>query len=242
MLPKITQPEFEITLPVIQRKVKFRPFLVREEKVLMIGKEGNAKDQLNTMIQILNEVVLSPKNFNARDLTSVDVEYMFMHLRAKSVNNVVKLKYKDTEDEKIYDFELDLNTIEPIFAEDRSNIVDIGPYKVELREPTLAILEKLELNMDDAKTITTDEVSQEQIDGVFSLLGHCLVKVTDGDQVYDDFTVQEAKEWFQSIDIKAFESLQTWFETAPKLEHTFEYVNDLGNDRKITLRGIQDFF
>ena len=96
--------------------------------------------------------------------------------------------------------------------------------------------------MDDAKTITTDEVSQEQIDGVFSLLGHCLVKVTDGDQVYDDLIVQEAKEWFQSIDIKAFESLQTWFETAPKLEHTFEYVNDLGNDRKITLRGIQDFF
>ena len=96
--------------------------------------------------------------------------------------------------------------------------------------------------MDDAKTITTDEVSQEQIDGVFSLLGHCLVKVIDGDQVYDDFTVQEAKEWFQSIDIKAFESLQTWFETAPKLEHTFEYVNKLGNDRKITLKGIQDFF
>ena len=95
MLPKITQPEFEITLPVIQRKVKFRHFLTGEEKVLMIGKEGNAKDQLNTMIQILNEVVLSPKNFNARDLTSVDVEYMFMHLRAKSVNNVVKLKYKD---------------------------------------------------------------------------------------------------------------------------------------------------
>ena len=55
MLPKITQPEFEITLPVIQRKVKFRPFLVREEKVLLIGKEGNANDQLNTMIQILNE-------------------------------------------------------------------------------------------------------------------------------------------------------------------------------------------
>ena len=120
MLPKITQPEFEITLPVIQRKVKFRPFLVREEKILLIGKEGNARDQLNTMIQILNEVVLSPKNFNARDLTSVDVEYMFMHLRAKSVNNIVKLKYKDTEDESIYDFELDLNTIEPIFSEDRS--------------------------------------------------------------------------------------------------------------------------
>ena len=98
MLPKITQPEFEITLPVIQRKIKFRPFLVREEKVLLIGREGNAKDQLNSMIQILNEVVLSPKNFDARDLTSVDVEYMFMHLRAKSVNNIVKLRAAGLED------------------------------------------------------------------------------------------------------------------------------------------------
>ena len=242
MLPKITQPEFEITLPVIQRKVKFRPFLVREEKVLMIGKEGNAKDQLNTMIQILNEVVLSPKNFNARDLTSVDVEYMFMHLRAKSVNNVVKLKYKDTEDEKIYDFELDLNSIEPIFAEDRSNIVDIGPYKVELREPTLAILEKLELNMDDAKDPDNPDVSPEQIDTVFNLLAHCLIKVYDDEQVYDDFTLEEAKEWFQAIDVKSFEEVQSFFESAPKLEHKLEYVNKKGNNRLITLRGIQDFF
>ena len=68
-LPKITQPEFEITLPVLQKKVKFRPFLVKEEKVLLVGKEGNAGEQLNAMINLLEDVVLSPKNFNARDLT-----------------------------------------------------------------------------------------------------------------------------------------------------------------------------
>ena len=67
-LPKITQPEFEITLPVIKKKIKFRPFLVREEKVLLVGKEGSSSEQLNAMIQIVEDVVLT-KNFNARDLT-----------------------------------------------------------------------------------------------------------------------------------------------------------------------------
>ena len=241
-LPKITQPEFEITLPVINKKIKFRPFLVKEEKVLLIGKEGSAGEQMNAMVQILKDVVLSPKNFDPTDLTAVDIEYLFMHLRAKSVNNIVKLKYKDTEDENVYDFELDLNEIEPVFDPDRSNILDVGDYKVELKEPSLKILENLELNFDDAKDIGVDEISPDQVEGVFKLLSHCLVSVSDKDTVYDDFTVQEAKEWFQAIDLRSFENIQTWFETAPKLEHTFNYVNKKGNNRKITLRGIQDFF
>ena len=64
-LPKITQPEFEITLPVIKKKIKFRPFLVREEKVLLVGKEGSSGEQLNAMINLVEAVVLSTKNFNA---------------------------------------------------------------------------------------------------------------------------------------------------------------------------------
>ena len=119
-LPKITQPEFEITLPVIGKKVKFRPFLVNEEKVLLVGKEGSPAEQMNAMIQILKSVVLT-KNFNPRDLTTVDMEYLFMHLRAKSINNIVKLRYKDTEDESIQDFELDLNEVQPNIDPDRSN-------------------------------------------------------------------------------------------------------------------------
>ena len=106
-LPTITQPEFEITLPVIGKKVKFRPFLVKEEKVLLVGKEGSANDQMNAMMQTLKNVVISPTNFNPEDLTTVDVEYLFMHLRGKSVNNIVELKYKDKEDDQIYDFQID---------------------------------------------------------------------------------------------------------------------------------------
>ena len=137
-LPKITQPEFEITLPVIKKKIKFRPFLVKEEKILLVGKEGSAGDQIRAMRNILETVVLSPKNFSAGDLTVTDLEYLFMHLRGKSVDNIVKLRYKDTEDEEIYDFEVDINDVEPTFTEGRSYEVPVGSLTLELKDPTMA--------------------------------------------------------------------------------------------------------
>ena len=139
-LPKITQPEFEITLPVIKKKIKFRPFLVKEEKVLLVGKEGSPGDQINAMKNLLQDVVLSPKNFNAGDLTVTDLEYLFMHLRGKSVDNIVKLRYRDTEDEEIYDFEVDINDVQVSFTEGRVNTVPVGDLTLELKEPTMDIL------------------------------------------------------------------------------------------------------
>ena len=193
------------------------------------------------MIQIVEDVVLT-KNFNAKDLTSTDLEYLFMHLRAKSVNNLVKLKYQDKEDESVYDFELDLNTLEPTIDPDREYTLDIGEYKVELKDPTVGIMEQVGMGLEGLDPDNPEDVSPEQVDTVFGLLAHCLIKVYDDEQVYDDFTIEEAKSWFSAIDVKSFEVIQTFFETAPKLEHKFHYVNKKGNNRTITLRGIQDFF
>ena len=235
-LPKITQPEFEITLPVLQKKVKFRPFLVKEEKVLLVGKEGNAGEQLNAMINLLEDVVLSPKNFDARDLTVCDMEYLFMHLRAKSVNNLVKLKYKDNEDGDVYDFEINIDDVEPTIDPDRSKTFAAGDLMVEMKDPTVGIMEKAGVSMDGLKE---DDASS---DDMFQLLAHCLVQVTDKDSVYDDFTIQEAIDFLSSLDIKTFEHIKEFFESAPTLTHELTYVNKNGKDIKITLRGIQDFF
>ena len=110
-LPKIATPTYELVLPSTEQPIEFRPFLVKEEKVLLVGKEGSAVDQMRAIKQILKNVVLSPKNFNPGDLTSTDVEYLFMHLRGKSVNNIIQLKYRDKEDEQVYDFEVDIEEI-----------------------------------------------------------------------------------------------------------------------------------
>ena len=239
-LPKITQPEFEITLPVIKKKIKFRPFLVKEEKVLLIGKEGSAADQLNAMKNLLQDVVLSPKNFNAGDLTVTDLEYLFMHLRGKSVDNVVKLRYRDTEDELTYDFEVDINDVQVKFKEDRSYSIPVGELTLELRDPTMDILQNAGMSIDGVDQINENE--QPDLDAVFTMLTKCLVKVYDSEQVYDDFTDEEALTFLKSIDINSFKKVQEFFDTAPRLEHTIKYKNNLGHDREVVLKGLADFF
>jgi len=239
-LPKITQPEFEITLPVIGKKVKFRPFLVKEEKVLLVGKEGTAQDQMNAMLQVLQNVVISPKNFNPGDLTSTDVEYLFMHLRGKSVNNIVQLKYKDKEDEQIYDFEVDIDDIEPTIVKDRSYEVELSNgLMMKLKDPTMTAIKACGMDLDTVQE-GADQLSQSE--SVFKLVAHCLESVWDSKEVYDDFTIDEAINFVQSIDVKSFEAVQEFFETAPKLTHTLTYTNSLGNNREIVLQGVADFF
>lgn len=239
-LPKITQPEFEITLPVIKKKIKFRPFLVKEEKVLLIGKEGSAADQVNAMKNLLQDVVLSPKNFNAGDLTVTDLEYLFMHLRGKSVDNIVKLRYKDTEDEQVYDFEVDINDVQAKFTENRSYSIPVGDLTLELKDPTMDILQEAGVSIDGVEQLGDDDTSN--LDAVFIMLTKCLIKVYDSEQVYDDFTEQEALTFLKSIDINSFKKVQEFFDTAPKLEHIIKYKNNLGNEREVVLRGLSDFF
>ena len=241
-LPKITQPEFEITLPVINKKIKFRPFLVKEEKILLVGKEGEAEDQMNAMTQVLKNVVISPKNFNPMDLTSADVEYLFLHLRGKSVDNILKLKYKDNEDNEVYDFEVDINDININLNKDRIYKVQLQNLTMELKDPTLDIIKQAGMSMESAEPSDQNIIQEGQMENVFNLLAHCIVKVYDSEQVYDDFSHKEAVDFLKSMDVNSFKQIQDFYESAPKLEHTIEYKNSLGSERKIVLSGLSDFF
>jgi hypothetical protein len=110
-LPKIDQPLFDMIIPSSGRKVTFRPFLVREEKILLIAQQsGNDSEIIRAIKQILNNCFIEDIDLNT--FAIFDLEYAFLKLRAKSVNNVVKLAYRDTEDDEVYNFELDLDTIE----------------------------------------------------------------------------------------------------------------------------------
>lgn len=232
-LPKLQQPLFDLTLPISGKKVKFRPFLVKEEKILLIGKDGGPKQQMTAIKQLLSEVIVEPKKFNPASLILADMEYLFMKLRARSVQNIVTLKYRDKEDNEVYDFEVNLDEIEPTLSEDHVNVIDLdGNIGIELKEPTLGLIEKLDIK-------EGEEASRES---VYKLLAGCIVKVYDSNEVYDDFTEKEAVEFIQNLDMNMFEKLKQFYDTLPKLTHTFEYTNKMGNSRKIKLQGLADFF
>lgn len=232
-LPKLQQPLFDLTLPISKQEIKFRPFLVKEEKILLIGKDGGPKQQMTAIKQLLSEVVVEPKKFNPEELILADMEYLFMKLRARSVQNIVQLKYRDKEDNKVYDFEVNLDEIEPTIDENHVNVIDLdGNIGVELREPTLGLVEKLDIK-------EGQEASRES---VYKLLAGCIVKVYDSEEVYDDFTEKEAVEFIQNLDMNMFEKLKQFYDTLPKLKHTLHYENENGNERKIALQGLADFF
>ena len=230
-LQKIQQPLFELKLPICGKRIKFRPFLVKEEKILLVGKEADSKQQMVALKQLLKSVVQEPKNFNPADLILADMEYLFINLRARSVQNIVELKYRDKEDGKVYDFSVNLDELEPEIDPNHKNVVDLdGNIGIKLKEPTIGLLEELDIGQADLN------------DNVYELLAGCIEQVYDSEQVYDEFTKEEAIEFITSLDINMFSKIKDFFDTLPKLTHTFEYVNSTGSERKIVLQGLQDFF
>ena len=234
-LPKIQQPLFDYTLPVSKIDITYRPFLVGEEKILLMGKEQDAKAQIKAMKQIITNVIQTPEDIKVDDLTTVDVEMLFIKLRAASVQNVVELKYRDTEDNKTYDFNVDLDELEPVIDEDRSYEVDLdGNIGIRLKDPTIGLLSKLGLNLEQGQ-----EMDNESI---YKLIAGCIESVWDSEEVYDNFTQKDALEFLQSMDVNRFKKVQEFFERAPKLTYELNYENELGNKRNIKLEGLSDFF
>jgi hypothetical protein len=232
-LPKLDTPLFKITLPVSQNKITFRPFLVKEEKILMMAKEGGSESMLLGLKQILEAVIVDPKPFSVGTLSMPDIEFLFVQLRARSVQNIVELKYRDKEDGKVYDFEFDLDDIEMTFNPRHTNVIELdGKISIELKEPTLDMMEKL--------NVAEGELNDPE--NVYKLLYACTDKVFDDEEVFDDFTEEEFDTFIKSMDINMFSKMKDFFDTGPKLIHELKYVNKEGNDRVIKLEGISDFF
>ena len=155
-LPKLDTPTFDYTLPVSQIPVTFRPFLVKEEKLLLVGKEASIGQQVSAMKQVLNNVILSPDNLDMERLPSVDLEMLFIQLRAKSVQNVVELQYRDKEDNEVYKFNIDLEELEPTINPDHQNEIQLdNDITIELRDPDIGVMTQAGMTVNDCLLYTS---------------------------------------------------------------------------------------
>jgi hypothetical protein len=234
-LPRIKVPLFDVTVPSTQKDAKFRPFLVKEEKILLIAQAGGTrKEMINALKQIVNNCVVyaDGSDLDVESLPTFDLEYLFIKIRAKSVENIVKLKYIDHEDEKTYEFEVNLDELEIQKNPSHTNKItvndDIG---ILMKYPTAATVAKLTNDMPSAEMAST-------------MVRECIDKIYDTDTVYiaKESTPKELDEFIDSLSVKAFEEIQKFFETMPKLYHKIEYKNSMGTDRVIELTTVDDFF
>ena len=230
-LPQIKHPTFSITLPSTKKEVRYRPFLVKEEKILLFAQQSNeSKDIIHAIKQIVSNCIIT-EGVDVEQFTTYDIEYFFIQLRAKSVNDEVKLNYIDNEDKKQYSFDVNLNDVKVIYPDGHDpHIVITETTSITLKEPVFSVLEAM-------KATTESELAYEAV-------AKCIQKIEAEGQVYDlaDFSEEEVMDFVQSLDVITFQKIQQFFDTMPRLEYVIKYKNSLDNDRQIVLNSLNDFF
>jgi len=230
-LPKIEKPLFELFVPSMNKSVKARPFVVREEKILLTAQQsGNEKDIILAIKQVLTNCIA--EEFDVDDLATFDLEFMFLKLRARSVNNVIEVSYRDNEDDKVYDFQINLDEVDLKTNDDFSNIIKVSDtVGIKMKYPSVTILD----NVPD---------TEDAGDVVEYLIKSCIDQIFDEENVYPvgDHTDEELNEFLDSLDIDTFNKIREFFDNLPQMYHKLEYTNANGNVRTIELNTLSDFF
>lgn len=232
-LPKIKHPTFEVTIPSTKKVVMFRPFLTKEEKILLIAKEsGVYLDILRAINQIITNCCTS--KINVDDLTIFDVEYIFIKLRGFSISNMAEPTYTDKEDNKQYTFKIDFNKIEVKYPEDKisKNIAVDENITVEMKYPVWKLFMEEEYSLVD---------NEELFDFI---LRNCLETIHTKDKSYDVkiSTPEEINEFIEQLPVTAFNSIKEFLLNLPRVEYIIKFKNSLDHDREIVLSSLKDFF
>lgn len=231
-LPVINTPTYELVQPSTKDTIAFRPFLVKEEKILLLAlEENNEKSLAISLKQIINNCTF--EKVDVEVLPLFDLEYMFLKIRAKSVGETAKVRLLCEDDGETYaEVEIDLEEVEVFFPKNHTNTINITDEVVlEMRYPTYELL-----------GTGTEELTVEK---TFDLIGACINRMIEGETVYDraDWTEEELKLFIENLTSKQFAELQTFFETMPKLSKEVSYTNPKTKKKnKMTLEGLQSFF
>lgn len=235
-LPSIKVPEFELTIPSTGDRINYRPFLVKEEKILYMAMEGEDPLEIAKAItNVAQDCVLTP-GIDVSKLASFDLEYLFLKLRAKSVGEVAKIGLAHDEEvsancDHITKIDVNIDDVEVKLTDADPNIMLTDDVGVVMQYPTLK----------DSNRIISEGGSK--IDQTFSGIAYCIKSVFDQDNVYEEFTKQELVDWLQTLNKDQFGKILEWFRNMPTLEKEIEYTcPKCGKEEKKVLRGLMDFF
>ena len=234
-LPKLTTPTYELEVPSTDEKLKYRPFLVKEEKILLMAMEsGKNADIIGAVKEIVSECTFNTLNLST--LPMFDIEYIFLQIRAKSVGEVSKLRLLCPDDKKTYaDVEVNLLDVKVQVEEGHTNKIELdNDMGIIMTYPTIDTFAK-----NDIQVVTSANM--------LDVVGTCILQIYEkgGEKVYEakDQTKKELTEFIESLQTKHFQKLQNFFNSMPKLKHIITIKNPkTKKESKITLNGLNDFF
>lgn len=230
-LPKIDLPLFELTIPSTGKKVKYRPFNVKEEKILLLAKETEELEQIILAIkQIINNCT---HGVDVNNLAMFDLEYIIINIRAKSVNDELQFSIQDGETGETIKLNLDLNAITLKIDEKHNKRIKVNDdYTMIMKYPSI----------DNLKDLSASENN----DPLFDMMVECIdvLVSSDGDKIYkfSDFTKQEIVDFIESLNAKTMSTIKEFFDTIPVLKVEIPYKNKNGNERTFVLEGLNSFF
>ena len=232
-LPQIVVPTYELKLSSLRKKIEYRPFLVKEEKILLTALEGDQQDMIRAMKQIMENCILTKINLD--ELPLFDLEYLFLKLRSKSVGETSNVAMDCQECKEANQLTIDLSEIELTFPKEKldPNVMLSDTIGVVLKYPTVEILRYIDIG---------DELN---FDTTLDILEHCVDTIYDGEGIFDlqDYTKEERENFFQSLTQQQFQSIQDYFDNMPRLVHKIDFkCTSCESTQSIELEGLQNFF
>ncbi len=237
-LPKINTPTYELELPSSGKKIKYRPFLVREEKILVIAMESEDMKQItDAVIDILNSCILT-RGVKVDQLSTFDIEYLFLNIRSKSVGETVEVNVTCPDDgETQVQMEINVDDIKMVKNKKHKNIIKLDDtLSLKLRYPSM--------NQFVENNFETSE-STSEIDRSLDMIITCVDTVFDEEESWSasDCTKKELREFIEQLNSKQFKDIEAFFTTMPKLSHTIKVKNpNTGVESEVVLEGLASFF
>ena len=236
-LPKIATPTYELELPSTGASINYRPFLVKEEKVLVIALESEDNKQITNSIKAVLKNCILTKGIRVEKLPTFDIEYLFLNIRGKSVGETLEVNITCPDDEKtIVPMTIELDDIQIQRTEGHTNKIKIDSnIMMELKYPSLDEFIKNNFDFDDKNAMEQS----------FDLIASCIDKVYTEDEVWvaADCTKKELREFLESMNSTQFKDIEQFFDTMPKLSHTINVKNPKTKvESEVVLEGLSSFF
>tara|TARA_A200000159_G_scaffold163513_1_gene190025 strand:+ start:3387 stop:4100 length:714 start_codon:yes stop_codon:yes gene_type:complete len=234
-LPQINTPVHELTIPSTKKKIKYRPFVVREEKILLLALESEDQQEItDAIIQIIGNCIQT--KINLESLSTFDVEYIFLNVRAKSVGEMLEFAITCPDDgETQVEVEINIDDIKVQYPKDHTDTIDLeNGYFLKMKYPTMKYI--MEKKPDEKKSV---------IDSTFEYAVECVETIYNEDETWEaaDSTKKELTEFVEQLNSKQYSKLQSFFSSMPKLSHTVKVKNP--NTKvvsDVTIEGLANFF
>lgn len=231
-LPKIDLPLFQITIPSTGKKTTFRPFTVKEEKIMLIARESKDIDQIILSVkQIINNCV---EGVDVEKLAVFDIEYLMINIRSKSVSNDVSFSIKDPDTNETVMLNFDIEKVNITKNPEHNPVIQINDtYHVKMRYPTI----------NELKTLAAANEGK-QTEAVFSIMMSCIEAIMTEDQVYklEEFSDKEVADFIDSLSTTTVQLIQKFFETMPQMRIELPYKTKEGVTKTFVIQGVETFF